>query len=155
MTASVFHKILVAVDDSPAALAAVRAAVELASRTGARIRFVHVMSNGELVRALTRMGRDGELATRRSRAAASLLRHVGAEAERAGVQAETTNLEGEPAALLLAEARNWGGDLIVIGRSDVRGTGRPYVGTVTRKVLELADAPVLVVPRVVPVDRRP
>ena len=58
-----------------------------------------------------------------------------------------THLEGDPAALLLTEATNWGADLVVIGRSDVRGTGRPYVGTVTRKVLELVDTPVLVVPR--------
>ncbi|NGP04517.1 universal stress protein [Rhodococcus sp. 14C212] len=147
MTDSVFDKILVAVDDSPAALAAVRSAIDLASRTGARIRFVHVISNGELVRALSRMGRDSELATRRSKAAASLLRHVGAQAERAGVRAEATSLNGDPAALLLEETSEWGGDLIVIGRSDVRGAGRPYVGTVTRKVLELAEVPVLIVPR--------
>lgn len=148
MTAPVFYKILIAVDDSPAALAAGRAAVHLAARTGARVRFVHVTDDGELVRALTRMGRDSELATRRSKAAAALLRHVSAEAERADVQAEATILEGDPAALVLAEASNWDADLIVIGRSDIRGLGRhPFVGTVTRKVLELAEIPVMVVPR--------
>ena len=99
MTAPLFQKILVAVDDSPASLAAGRAAVHLAARTGARLRFVHVTGDGELVRALTRMGRDNELATRRSKAAAALLHHVSAEAERADVQAETTILEGDPAAL--------------------------------------------------------
>ena len=34
---------------------------------------------------------------------------------------------------------DWGAALLVIGRSDVRGAGRPYVGTVTRNVLELVD----------------
>ena len=58
-----------------------------------------------------------------------------------------THLEGDPAALLLTEVSNWGAGLLVIGRSDVRGTGRPYVGAVTRKVLELVATPVLVVPR--------
>jgi len=147
MTAPMFDKILVAVDDSPAAFAGARAAVDIAARTGAQLRFVHVTSDGVLVHQLVSMGRDGELATRRNKAAVSLLHHVGAEAERAGVQAETTHLEGDPAALLLAEASNWGADLLVIGRSGVRGTGQPYVGSVTRKVLELAEAPVLVVPR--------
>ena len=147
MTAPMFDKVLVAVDDSPAALAAVRAAVDIAARTGAHLRFVHVTSDGEIVRALANMGRDSELATRRNKAAESLLQHVGAEAERAGVRAEMTHLEGDPAALLLTEASDWGADLLVIGRSDVRGTGRPYVGAVTRKVLELVDTPVLVVPR--------
>ncbi|MGB5151612.1 MAG: universal stress protein [Mycobacterium sp.] len=146
MTAPMFGKVLVAVDDSPAALAAVRAAIEIAVHTDAHLRFVHVTSDGEIVNALASMGRDGELATRRNRAAESLLQHVGAEAERAGVRAEVIHLEGDPAALLLTEASNWGADLLVIGRSDVRGTGRPYVGTVTRKVLELVDTPVLVVP---------
>ncbi|BBX67858.1 hypothetical protein MPSYJ_13190 [Mycolicibacterium psychrotolerans] len=148
MTAPVFDKILVAVDDSPAALAAGHAAVHLAARTGARLRFVHVTGDGELVRALRRMGRDSELSTRRSKAAAALMAHVGAEAERADVIAETTVLEGDPAALVLAEATNWDADLIVMGRPDLRGPGHhPFVGTVTRKVLELAEIPVMVVPR--------
>ena len=147
MTAPMLHRVLVAVDDSPAALAAARIAVDIAARTGAHLRLVHITSDGEIVRALASMGRDSELATRRNIAAESLLQHVAAEAERAGVRAEVTHLEGDPAALLLTEATNWGADLVVIGRSDVRGTGRPYVGTVTRKVLELIDTPVLVVPR--------
>ena len=47
MTAAMFHKVLVAVDDSPAALAAARAANDIAARTGAHLRFVHVTSDGE------------------------------------------------------------------------------------------------------------
>ncbi|MFZ1179340.1 MAG: universal stress protein [Mycobacterium sp.] len=147
MTTRMFHKVLVAVDDSPAALAAARAAVDFAARTGAQLRFVHVTSDGKLLRALANRGHDSELATRRNKAAMALLRHVGAEAERAGIQAETKHLEGDPAASVLAEVSDWGAALLVIGRSDVRGAGRPYVGTVTRHVLELVDIPVLVVPR--------
>ena len=75
--------------------------------------------------------------------------HNEAERRRRGVRAETTHLTGDPAALLLAEASNWGADLLVIGRSGVRGTGRPFVGAVTRKVLELLEAPVLVVPHTI------
>ncbi len=147
MTAPTFHRVLVAVDDSPAALAAARAAIDVAVRTGAHLRFLHVTSDGELLRALADRGRDSELTTRRNKAAMALLDHVGAEAERAGIQAETKHLEGDPAAIVLAEVCNWGADLLVIGRSDIRGAGRPYVGTVTRHVLELVDIPVLVVPR--------
>jgi nucleotide-binding universal stress UspA family protein len=147
MTVPTFHKVLVAVDDSPAALAAARAAVDFATRTGAHLRFVHVTSDGELLRALAESGRDSQLATRRNKAAVALLRHVGAVAERAGIQAETKHLEGDPAAAVLAEVSDWRADLLVIGRSDVRGAVRPYVGTVTRHVLELVDIPVLVVPR--------
>lgn len=147
MTAPMFHRILVAVDDSPAALAAARAAIDVAVRAGADLRFVHVTSDGELLRALADRGRDSQLASRRNKAAVALLDHVRAEAERAGIQAETQHVEGDPAAIVLAEVSDWGADLLVIGRSDIRGAGRPYVGTVTRHVLELVDVPVLVVPR--------
>jgi len=147
MTAHAFSRILVAVDDSPAALAAVRTAIGLGDLSGARLRFVHILGDGELVRSLARMGHDGELALRRSKAAEALLRHVGAQADRAGVPADTACREGEPAGLLLAEAREWGADLVVIGRSDVRGAGQASVGAVTRQLLEFTEIPVLVVPR--------
>lgn len=146
MTAAMFQRVLVAVDDSPAALAAARAAIDIAARTGAHLRFVHVTSDGELLRALAEQGRDGHLAARRNKAAVALLDHVGAEAERAGIQAERQHLHGDPAAIVLAAVGDWGADLLVIGRSNIRGAGRPYVGSVTRHVLELVDIPVLVVP---------
>ncbi len=145
MKASTFSRILVAVDDSPASLAAVHEAVALAALSGGLLRFVHVIADGELVRGLARMGRGGELDATRSGASTSLLRHVEAEAHRAGVPAETVSLAGETAGLLLAQAQAWESDLIVIGRADVRGAGRPYVGAVTREVLEFSEVPVLVV----------
>ncbi len=146
MTTQMFSRILVAVDDSPAALAAVRVAVDLAASSGARIRLVHVTGDGELVRALAKLGHDGQLADTRRSAAESLLRHVTAEAHRAGVQADSASLTGAPAALLLGAARDWGADLVVVGRSDVRRVGSAYVGAVTRGVLEFSEIPVLVVP---------
>ena len=147
MTSKTPQRILVAVDDSPAALAAVQVAVGIATRTGARVRFVNVVSDGLLVTGLSTLDRAGALDERRGASAASLLHHVRARAESAGVQAETVRLEGDPAPNLLAQARGWHADLVVVGRSDVRGSGRPYVGTVTRHVLEFSECPVLVVPR--------
>lgn len=147
MTAWTAHRILVAVDDSPAAMAAVRTALAIATRTGAHVRFVHVLADGELVRALTGGQPEAPLRERRSRASSSLLAHVVHLARAEGVEADGVGLQGEAAPEILAQAASWPADLIVIGRSDVRGTGRPYVGTVTRHVLEFSDDPVLVVPR--------
>ncbi len=146
MTSHQFGRILVAVDDSPAALAAAHLAVDLAASSGAHLRFVHVLEDGELVRKLATLGHGGELADIRRRAAESLLRHVTAEAHRAGGQADGTCLTGAAAALLVGEARDWGADLVVVGRSDVRVAGSAYVGAVTRGVLEFSEVPVLVVP---------
>ncbi|WP_193311374.1 universal stress protein [Georgenia satyanarayanai] len=147
MDQRVFGRVLVAVDDSPGALAAVRVAVALAAHTAAVVRFLHVGGDGEAAGALTSMGRGTGLATRSSDAAASLLRHVGTVAEQRGVASEGASGWGHPAALVLAEARRWQADLVVIGRSGARGPGRTAVGSVTREVLEFADVPVLVVPR--------
>ncbi|MGZ5405914.1 MAG: universal stress protein [Nocardioides sp.] len=146
MTTQTFNRILVAVDDSPAALTAAHVAVDLAASSGARIRFVHATGDGELVRALAKLGHEGQLADTRRSAAESLLRHVTAEAHRAGVQTDSASLTGPPAALLLGAARDWSADLVVIGRSDVRRAGSAYVGAVTRGVLEFSEIPVLVVP---------
>lgn len=145
MKAARFARILVAVDDSPASLAAVHEAVALAALGKGLVRFVHVIADGELARGLARLGRGEQLDATRSGASTSLLRHVEAEARRAGVEPESVSLAGEPAALLLAQAQAWDADLVVMGRSDVHGAGRPYVGSVTREVLEFSEVPVLVV----------
>jgi nucleotide-binding universal stress UspA family protein len=137
----------VAVDDSPAALTAARLAVALADRLGASVRFVHVQGDGELVRRLAPTSDGERLSERRTRATRSLLLHVLALAERAEVPADTVSLEGEPAAGILTQARHWGADLLVLGRSGLRRPGQQYVGAVSRNVLELSDVPVLVVPR--------
>ena len=155
MTPPTPTRILVAVDDSPAALEGVRLAVELARPTGAQLRVVHVIVDGELLRALRKMHHDGTVVERRAREAELLLRHVAASAERAGVPAAGVSLEGEPGRVLLAEARDWHADLLVVGRADVTRPGTAYVGEVARQLLEFSDLPVLVVPQPAPASRTP
>jgi nucleotide-binding universal stress UspA family protein len=139
-------RILVAVDDSPAALAAASAAVDLAGRLGASVRFLHVLGDGELVRALTTIEHGERLRERRSRATASLLEHLVTQARHADVPADSLGLDGDPGEVILAQSQQWPADLVVLGRSGPRGAGRPYVGAASRHVLELSDVPVLVVP---------
>ena len=65
----------------------------------------------------------------------------------AGVAATETQTHGRHAfEAILDAARQWNADLIVMGRSDERGPGRPYVGSQTEHVLEFTEVPVLVVP---------
>jgi nucleotide-binding universal stress UspA family protein len=47
---------------------------------------------------------------------------------------------------VLAQAREWRADLVVLGRSREAGVGDPFIGGQTRLVLEFTDIPVLVVP---------
>lgn len=143
-------KILVAVDDSPAGLAAARTASALARVCGAEVRALTVLLNGPLEVALSGIGGNIETAealrARRGGGQTALLRHVVNLAQEDEVVPETIALIGEPAPCILDEARVYQPDVIVIGRSGRRQAGQPYVGSEVRHVLEFAEVPVLVVP---------
>jgi nucleotide-binding universal stress UspA family protein len=140
----VITRILLAVDDSPDSLAATRLAVALAGRLHARLRAVHALADHEVDVALeSATGRP--VGSRRGRAVASLLARVSSLAETEGVTVDTRLLRGAAGAVILDAARDWGADLVVIGKSARLATGEPYVGALTRHVLEFADEPVLVV----------
>jgi nucleotide-binding universal stress UspA family protein len=122
------ERILVAIDDSAPSLAAATFAVELARTLSGELNFVTV----------TEEGRDSEI----------ILRHVTAIARESGIVPTLTAVEDgtHPFDAILASATAWNADLIVIGRSDIRRTGRPYIGSQTEHVLEFTEIPVVVVP---------
>jgi nucleotide-binding universal stress UspA family protein len=138
-------RILLAVDDTVDSLAATRATLDLAKDADRVVRAVHVSAEPELVEALRRGSSPGA-AARRGRSEKAVLRRVRSMAQAAGVDAETVLLQGEPGRAVLDEARRWGADLVVVGKSARSASGEPYVGTVTRHVLEFSETPVLVVP---------
>lgn len=140
------QRILVAVDDTAGALHAARVAVALASQLDAQLRFVHVLGDGELSRHFAGIRRNGTLRVRRTSAATSLLAHVDTMARGEGVAAEAVALEGDRAAVILAEGATWHADLLVLGRSREFRAGHSDVGATARHVLEFSEVPVLVVP---------
>jgi nucleotide-binding universal stress UspA family protein len=139
-------RILLAVDDSPAALAAARSAIRLAVDTRAQLRVVHVLPGTETEHALEGSHDGTDVARRQESAAEAVLRYVAALATDAGLAAETRTLRGRPARTILGEAAGWNADLIVIGRAGGRHVGEHYVGSDVQRVLEFAEIPVLVVP---------
>ena len=139
--------ILLAVDDSPDSLAATRLAVELAQGLGARIRAVHVRADHQFESAIE-AATGSPMGVRRDQAEASVLARVAALAQGRGVVVETVLLTGRVEPALLQAARDWSADLVVIGKSGRTAVGEPYVGSLTRHVLEFAEQPVLVTPGV-------
>jgi nucleotide-binding universal stress UspA family protein len=135
-------RILLAADDSSAALAAAQVCVELAGRCGASVRTVTVHT-----------GKQTELT--RQCPGDPVLSYVRRLADKAGVPYEGVVVSGAVVPSILEQAQAYDADLIVIGRSDSAGTGRPYVGHHTRHVLEFADRPVVVVPHSPPRRRDP
>jgi len=143
-------RILVAVDDSPAGLAAARFAMDLARVCGASVRATTVLLDGRLEAALAglpgHLESSDALRARRGGGQTAVLRYVVELGLARDVETETTALMGEPARCILDEARAYRPDVIVMGRSDRRAAGQPYVGSEVRQVLEFAEQPVLVVP---------
>jgi nucleotide-binding universal stress UspA family protein len=167
------NKVLLAVDDSPAALAAARLAVTLCAGWGATLRVVtvvmdhmvtehlmteHLMTEHLMTEHLmTEHLRPSDVAAsgaaastgtqlRREQTADTMLRYVAQLAGAAAVPVQTALIDGNAAPCILEQARAFAADLIVVGRSALPGAGQPYVGSQTRHVLEFADGPVLVVP---------
>ena len=138
-------RILLAVDDSPASLAAARLAATLGAAFNARLRVTHVAVDHELGEALRKASARPEVATRIVQGRHALLTRVRTLVAAAGVEVEVKLLTGEVAPALLADASSWEADLVVVGRS-ARATGDPYVGSQARHVLEFSDLPVVVVP---------
>jgi nucleotide-binding universal stress UspA family protein len=137
-------RVLVAVDDSPGGLAALRFAVQLAGELGATLRAVTVVGDGQ-VRAALDHG-DMQLDVRREAAADAVLRHAAELARAYEVPVEMSKTQGTAADCVLEQAHDWPADLVVLGRSREAGVGHPFIGGQTRLVLEFTDVPVLVVP---------
>lgn len=143
-------RVLVAVDDSPAGLAAARTAMNLAHACEADVRAVTVLLDGLLESVLSGLGGRAEsvdaVRARRGGGQTALLRHVVDLGRAVGIVPETVALAGDPSTRILDQARQYRPDVIVIGRSDRREPGQPYIGSEVRQVLEFAEVPVLVVP---------
>ena len=73
-----------------------------------------------------------------------LARTTAERLSRAGLHADTSIRQGDPAAEILAAAGDWSADLIVIGTRGQTGLTRLLHGSVARKVLEHAHCSVLV-----------
>jgi nucleotide-binding universal stress UspA family protein len=138
-------RILLAVNDSPAGLAAARAAIHFATQAGGQVRAVHVL--GEPAEpGPRRSSRRDPPDEPRPGASAQVLDYVAGLAGRAGVAIDVLTVRGQPARSILEQASAWQADVIVLGRSGVRHVGRPFVGSQVLQVLEFAEVPVVVVP---------
>jgi nucleotide-binding universal stress UspA family protein len=161
-------RILLAVNDSPAGLAAARTALRFARASQGTVLAVHVLTedppavgSGASGGAAGRSGRSGgsggsggaapvqhgrAAAASAERAADALLDYITELARESGVPIETRRLAGRPAQVILDQAARWEPDVIVLGRSGVRHVGQPFVGSQVLHVIEFSDVPVLVVP---------
>lgn len=140
----VTSKILVPVDGSENSFRAFERALELAKGNGAQVTAVLVIEAPPTVYVESQKLLDQLLENFRKESAKVLDKYEEA-AEKQGLKVETAVMEGDPASNILGYAEKGGFDMIVMGS---RGLGKfrgMVLGSTSRKVLQSAKCPVLIV----------
>lgn len=155
-----FKKILVALDRSEMAQQVFAQALALAKLTGASLMLQHVLSAEEEGSPYVPMlsGFDYYPGLNASsfeyyqkqwdtfkNEGVKMLQSFSAQANTVGVNTEFTQSPGLPGRLICDLARNWGADLIVIGRRGHSGLAELFLGSVSNYVLHHAPCSVQIV----------
>jgi len=141
-----FKQILVPVDGSIYSRDAVRLSARIASVHGSNIKIIHVL-DVLLVEQLRRLSKKTKetVQVELRHAAHGFLRDMEREVRLHNVHPEVLIEEGIPHEAILKEASACRADLIVMGKLGRRGISHIVLGSVTERVIEFSDSPVLVV----------
>ncbi len=139
--------VLVALDASDPSENAVVGGIALALDEGASLRFCHVTETREILERSTTYGYDPvPLLQLLRQDGAQLLNSVVTRAAKQGIVADTVAPEGNAAEEILAAARAFHADAVVLGTHGRRGMRRLLLGSVAEHVVRQAELPVLVMP---------
>src|SRR5262249_17990455 len=146
-----YKTIVVGVDGSETARAALLKAADLGKLTGARVHIVTASARGVLaelvaiepmaagaIEALTSAESEVESAS------AALLARLADEVGARGVAVETHVMDSAPADAIIDVAQEVGADLIVVGNRGMRGTKRYVLGSVPNSVAHHAPCDVTI-----------
>lgn len=155
-----FHKILVALDDSDSSHQVFAKAVALAEATNASLMLLRVLSpfegeySGSIYPAIDGIYPGLHRQTVQiymnqwhqfEQQALESLRSLSCKAIEAGVRAEFTQNFGDPGRTICEVARTWDADLIMVGRRGRAGLSELFLGSVSNYVLHHAPCSVLTV----------
>ncbi len=144
-----YKKILVAVDGSQTAHAALNSALQLAGEAKGRVLLVHVVNELSYFNGHESYGIYlAELIEIAQKAGNKILDDAFALASAVGATAERLFVEKHDEYLgdtIANAATNWGADLIVVGTHGRRGLGRLLLGSGAEQIIRFAPVPVLVV----------
>ena len=143
-------RILVPVDGSPLANAAVDHAVELARGLGGVVRFAHVVDPRRLLFDPSGPHASASMLVKAQRAQGERILRAAVERARTnGAACDSVLLQDAPARvsdLLIREADDWGATLVVMGSHGRTGLDRLLMGSTSQAISLNGRTPVLVVP---------
>lgn len=142
-----YQRILVPVDGSDTSRAALQEAIRLAKQLGSKLKLVHVVENARVFDAegMVDYATLRDIATRSGEQVLARAKEL---ANQSGLDAETTLLEGggdRNENVIVAEAKQWLAELIVIGTHGRSGISRLLFGSVAEGVVRGASMPVLLI----------
>ena len=144
-----YKRILVPVDGSATAARGLAEAVKLARNSRARLQLLTVVEDFPAIAAVEAGAAIEPILEGLRKSARRTLKRVTARAERAGARttgALVENFGGRVADAIVAQAKRWRADLIVMGSHGRRGINRALMGSDAETVLRYSRVPVLVVP---------
>jgi nucleotide-binding universal stress UspA family protein len=140
------RKILVPIDGSEASRAAHHLALDLAGAHRAELILLYVVDSSVLEELSRLSGQERpRLIHDMEESGRSLLAALSREAQTQAVKATLDLHHGMPDEIIMREAARHQVDLIVMGKVGRKGHRRSLLGSVTERVLEASDLPVLVV----------
>jgi nucleotide-binding universal stress UspA family protein len=147
---SLFNGILVAVDGSDASQRALETAARMAAAQGEPLYLLYVIRDMQFPQALSRMAEVERMVGTRSDVlgfvAQKLLKQAKADARKIGAKTvETMTREGDPASQITATAQEKEVGLIVMGTRGLGSMTGALLGSVSRKVSNIAEQHVLIV----------
>ncbi|HLW38125.1 MAG TPA: universal stress protein [Candidatus Eremiobacteraceae bacterium] len=140
-----FANIVVPIDGSEPAAAAIDLALRMVKEQRAALSFIYVLEIEKLAIATVPVSMNPELIFDEARKAAEeILTGAKARAKKAGVEADVRLLEGDCVDSVLQFARDNKSELIVIGSHGRTGITRALLGSVAEGIIRRAPVPVLV-----------
>jgi nucleotide-binding universal stress UspA family protein len=143
-----YGKILVPVDGSDTSMLGLNEAIKIAKTQGSQLRLVHVV-NEFIIDIHYGPGVYASTVIESLRAGGkAILKEAETVARQHGITAECVMIEsiaGPAADLILAQAKEWLADLIVMGTHGRRGLLRVALGSDAEQVVRAATVPVLLV----------
>ncbi|MGB3936690.1 MAG: universal stress protein [Burkholderiales bacterium] len=144
-----YKRILVPVDGSPTSNKGMQEAIRLAKSSRARLRLVHVVEQVIAFSAPEVAVNIGPILDSLRAAGRRRLAGIEGRARKSGVKPETALVENfgmRVADAVIAQAKRWRADLIVMGTHGRRGLQRALVGSDAELVVRYSPVPVLLVP---------
>ena len=144
-----YQRILVPVDGSATARRGLQEAMALADLTGGQLRLLHVVD--ELSAAMSMSGQgvvSADMFQLLREGGEQVLAEALALAQSRKLAADSVLIEGFTGRLcdhVLAQAQQWGAEIIVLGSHGRRGVGRMVMGSDAEQIIRTAQVPVLVV----------